>query len=59
MRLNNVSKVIVILAIIGILGYAATSFAGRGRVWGGGGTAADKVPVGLREGMVDKGIKAI
>jgi Spy/CpxP family protein refolding chaperone len=37
MRLNNVSKVIVILAIMGIVGYAATSFAGRGRGWGGGG----------------------
>lgn len=35
MRINNLSKVLLIFAIAGIVGFAATSFAGWGR--GGGG----------------------
>ena len=35
--MNKMGKIIVIMAIIGIIGYAATSFAGWGRGWGGGG----------------------
>ncbi|MGD8521432.1 MAG: periplasmic heavy metal sensor [Desulfobacterales bacterium] len=34
--MKNLSKVIIVVAIIGIVGYAATSFAGGGRGWGGG-----------------------
>jgi len=38
--MKNLTKVIIIVAIIGLVGYAATSFAdwgqGRGRGWGGG-----------------------
>ena len=35
MKMNNFSKTVIVVAIIGIVGFAATSFAGRGR--GGGG----------------------
>jgi hypothetical protein len=35
--MKNLSKVIIIIAIIGIVGYAATSFAGWGHGWGRGG----------------------
>jgi Spy/CpxP family protein refolding chaperone len=35
--MNKLGKIIVIAAIIGMVGYAATSFAGWGRGWGGGG----------------------
>ena len=34
--MKNLSKVIIVVAIIGIIGYAATAFAGGGRGWGGG-----------------------
>ena len=34
--MKNLSKVVIVVAIIGIVGFAATSFAGRGRGWGGG-----------------------
>jgi Spy/CpxP family protein refolding chaperone len=33
--MKNLSKVIIVVAIIGIVGYAATSLAGGGRGWGG------------------------
>jgi Spy/CpxP family protein refolding chaperone len=36
-KMNKLGKIIVVVAIIGIVGYAATSFAGRGRGWGCGG----------------------
>ena len=35
--MNKLVKIIVVVAIIGIVGFAATSFAGWGRGWGGGG----------------------
>ena len=35
MKMNNFAKAVIVLAIIGIVGFAATSFAGWGR--GGGG----------------------
>ena len=35
--MNKIGKIIVVAAIIGIVGYAATSFAGWGRGWGSGG----------------------
>jgi Spy/CpxP family protein refolding chaperone len=35
--MNKFGKIIVVVAIFGVVGYAATSFAGRGRGWGGGG----------------------
>ena len=35
MKMNNFSKAIIVVAIVGVVGFAATSFAGRGR--GGGG----------------------
>jgi hypothetical protein len=35
MKMNNFAKTLIVLAIVGIVGYAATSFAGWGR--GGGG----------------------
>ena len=34
--MKNLSKVIIIVAVIGIIGYAATSFAGGGYGWGRG-----------------------
>ncbi len=34
--MKNLSKVIIIIAVIGIVGFAATSFAGRGQGWGRG-----------------------
>ena len=34
--MKKFTKVIIFVAIIGIVGYAATSFAGWGRGWGGG-----------------------
>jgi zinc resistance-associated protein len=37
MKPNNSGKIIAVLAILGIVGFAATSFAGGGRGWGGGG----------------------
>jgi zinc resistance-associated protein len=38
--MNNFSKAVIVLAIIGIVGFAATSFAGWGR--GGGGNCGDQ-----------------
>ena len=35
--MNKLGKIIVVVAIVGIVGFAATSFAGWGRGWGGGG----------------------
>ena len=35
--MNKFGKIIVVVAIVGVVGYAATSFAGWGRGWGGGG----------------------
>ncbi len=35
MKMNSFSKAIIVVAIVGVVGFAATSFAGRGR--GGGG----------------------
>ena len=35
MKMNNFSKAVIVVAIVGVVGFAATSFAGRGR--GGGG----------------------
>ena len=37
MKSNNSGKIIAVLAILGIIGFAVTSFAGGGRGWGGGG----------------------
>lgn len=37
MKTKTLGKVIVAAAIVGIVGFAATSFAGWGRGWGGGG----------------------
>jgi len=37
MKMDNLSKIIVFTAIAGIVGFAATSFAGWGRGGGGGG----------------------
>ena len=35
--MNKLGKIIVVIAIVGVVGFAATSFAGWGRGWGGGG----------------------
>ncbi len=35
--MNKLGKIIVIISVISIVGFAATSFADRGRGWGGGG----------------------
>ena len=35
--MNKLGKIIVVVAIVGMVGFAATSFAGWGRGWGGGG----------------------
>ena len=35
--MNKLGKIIVVVAIVGVVGFAATSFAGWGRGWGGGG----------------------
>jgi zinc resistance-associated protein len=37
MKMNNLGKIIAVTAIVGIVGFAATSFAGWGRGWGSGG----------------------
>lgn len=37
MKMNNFGKAVTVLAIIGVVGFAATSFAGWGRGWGRGG----------------------
>ena len=42
MKMNNFSKAIIVVAIVGVVGFAATSFAGRGR--GGGGNCWDQGP---------------
>lgn len=55
MRFNNLSKVLVMLAIIGIVGYAATSFAGRGRGWGGGGYCGGQGPGWAQRGYGGQG----
>jgi hypothetical protein len=49
--MKNLSKVIIIVAVIGIVGYAATSFAGWGPGWGRGGGYCN----GPRSGWAQKG----
>jgi Spy/CpxP family protein refolding chaperone len=40
--MNKMGKIMVVVAVIGIVGFAATSFAGWGRGWGGGGSCWDQ-----------------
>ena len=51
--MKGLSKVIIVVAVIGLVGYAATSFAGRGQGWGQGwgGGYCD----GPRSGWAQKG----
>ena len=55
MKMNNLAKIIVAAAIVGIVGFAATSFAGWGRGWGGGGYCLGQGPGGGRWGGVAPG----
>jgi len=55
MRFNNLSKVLVMLAIIGIVGYSATSFAGRGRGWGSEGYCGGQGPGWAQRGYGGQG----
>ena len=48
MKMNNFAKAVTVLAIAGIVGFTATSFAGWGR---GGGIAGARVPVGVKAAM--------
>jgi zinc resistance-associated protein len=44
MKMNTLGKIIVAAAIVGVVGFAATSFAGWGRGWGGGGYCLGQGP---------------
>jgi zinc resistance-associated protein len=44
MKMNTLGKIIVAAAIVGLVGFAATSFAGWGRGWGGGGYCLGQGP---------------
>jgi len=50
MKMNNLGKIIAVTSIIGIVGFAATAFAGWGRGWGGGGYCQGQGPGWSRGG---------
>ena len=52
--MKNFSKAIIVLAIIGIVGYAATSFAGWGRGGGGYGRGQGSGPAGYQGNLSDE-----
>ena len=63
MKMNNFGKAVTVLAIIGIVGFAATSFAGWGRggggnCWGQGGGWAQRGsgPCGYQDNLSDEQI---
>ena len=61
MKMNNFGKAVTVLAIVGIVGFAATSFAGWGRGGGGncwgqgaGWAQRDNCPRGYQENLSDE-----
>ena len=55
--MNKLGKIIVVVTIVGVVGFAATSFAGWGRGWGGGGNCRGQY--GYPDNLSDQDLEKI